>query len=223
MKARIAAALAAIAFAAPAAFAETLTGSGTPLTQERSVSGFHGLAVAVPGQLEVVQGNSEKLTITGDDNVVPQIETTVENGELRIRFREHNHFGVRLRAPLKLVLSVKALDAIAVAGSGDVQAPALNSTHLRLSISGSGNVVLGGKGESLAVEIAGSGDLKAQRFEAQSAKVEIAGSGDATVWARAKLTASVAGSGDVRYFGDPAVTRSIAGSGSVRRLGATPG
>ena len=223
MKAFIAAALAASAFAVPAALAETVTGSGTPLTQERPVAGFHGVALAVPGHLEIAQGSAEKLTITGDDNVVPRIEALVEGGELRIRFREHNNFSVRLRAPLKMVLTVKALDAISVAGSGDVQAPALETAHLRLSISGSGNVVLGGKGESLAVEIAGSGDLKAQRFEAQSAKVEIAGSGDATVWARAKLTASVAGSGDVRYFGDPTVTRSIAGSGSVRRLGATPG
>ena len=223
MKALIAATLAAGALAAPAAFAETITGSGTPLTQERSVSGFHGLAVAVPGQLEIVQGNAEKLTITGDDNVVPQIETVVEGGALRIRFRDRKNLSVILKAPLRMVLSVKALDAIAVAGSGDVQAPALSSTHLRLSIAGSGNVVLGGKGESLAVDIAGSGGLKAQRFEAQSAKVDIAGSGGATVWARGKLTASIAGSGDVRYYGDPTVTRSIAGSGSVQRLGAAPG
>lgn len=215
--------LAACVLAAAPAFAETVTGSGTAATDNRAVAGFHGVGLSVPGKLEIVQGASEKLSITADDNILPLIEATVERGELRIRFRDPGSLDVRTRTPIRMTLNVKSIDAIAVAGSGDVQAPALDAREMRVAVSGSGDVMLAGKAQELAVKIAGSGNVKAARFEARSAQVSISGSGDATVWAREKLKASVAGSGDVRYYGDPAVQSSVAGSGTVRRAGATPG
>lgn len=214
---------AALLLAAPLALAETVTGSGQAATDNRSVAGFHGVSLSIPGRLEIVQGEGEKLSITADDNVLPLIETAVERGELRIRFRERSFLNVRTKTPIRMTLTARALDAIAVAGSGDVQAPALNARDLKVAIAGSGDVTLGGKAQGLSVHIAGSGDVKAGRLEAQSAQVHIAGSGDATVWARDTLKVSVSGSGDVRYYGDPSVQHSVAGSGSVRRVGATPG
>ena len=210
-------------FATGLAAAETVHGSGTPATEARTVAGFRGVGLAVPGRLEIVQGDTEKLTITADDNILPLIETVVEKGELRIRFKDRRSVTVRSKTPIRMVLDARTLEAIAVAGSGNVQAPSLNSRKMEVSISGSGDVTLGGKAASLEVNISGSGDVKAGRFESQSAQVSIAGSGDATIWARESLKVSIAGSGDVRYYGDATVQRSVAGSGSVRRLGATPG
>ena len=215
--------IAALAFTGVPALAETVTGSGTAATDNRPVAGFHSVGLSVSGRLEIVQGDAEKLSITADDNILPLIEATVDRGELRIRFREGGNLNIRPRTPIRMTLNAKALDGIAIAGSGDVQAPALNARELKVSIAGSGDVMLAGKAQELSVKIAGSGDVKAGRFESQSAQVHISGSGDATVWAREKLNVHVSGSGDVRYYGDPGVQSSVAGSGSVRRLGATPG
>lgn len=222
---RILAAVAAtLAFttAAPAG-AETVQGSGTSATEARNVSGFRGVGLSVPGRLEIVQGDSEKLSVTADDNVLPLIETVVENGQLKIRYKDHRNVNVRTKTPIRMTLNAKTLEAIGVAGSGDVQAPALNSREMKVSIAGSGDVTLGGKSTVLDVSISGSGDVKAAKFESQEVKVSIAGSGDATIWARDTLKVSIAGSGDVRYYGDAKVQNSVAGSGRVRRLGATPG
>ena len=215
------AACAAIAFAALAVRAETITGSGTAATDNRAVSGFSRVSIALSGKLEIVQGDSEKIAITADDNVLPYIETEVKGDSLRIRFKERS-FNVRTKTPIRIALSAKTLEGISVAGSGDVQAPSINGKRMHVSIAGSGDVLLGGKAPDLSIEIAGSGNVKAGKFEAQAVKVEVAGSGDATVWAKDSLKVSVAGSGDVRYYGDPNVSRSVAGSGSVRRLGANP-
>src|SRR4051812_44298823 len=152
---------AACALAAAVASAETINGSGTAATDNRAVSGFHGVGLSVPGRLEIVQGGSEKLSVTADDNVLPLIETTVERGELRIRFRDQRNLNVRSRTPIRITLNVKTLDAIAVAGSGDVQAPALDAREMRISVAGSGDVLLGGKAQELTVKIAGSGNVKA--------------------------------------------------------------
>jgi hypothetical protein len=198
-----------------------ITGSGRPMTQQREVSGFKGIALSVPGRLEIVQGPAEGVTLAADDNVVPEIETVVERGVLHIRFRRST--GVTTRTRISIMVKARSIESIAVAGSGDVIAMALDSPELTVRVAGSGDVKVGGRAESLLVRISGSGDVDAGRFDTQRAKVSVAGSGDATVWARKSLEVSVSGSGDVRYFGDPEVRRKIAGSGSVRRKGASPG
>lgn len=195
-----AAAAALVALAAPAG-AETVTGSGRPATQSREAKGFNAVELAIPGKMEIVQGNKEGVTLTADDNLLNEIETVVERDALRIRFRRG--VNARTHAPIRVTLHAKTLESIALAGSGDVH--------------------LGGKAESLHVRISGSGDVRAGKFETQRAQVSIAGSGGVTLWAKQSLDVSVAGSGDVRYYGDPAVAKKIAGSGSVRRAGATPG
>ena len=193
-----------------------ITGSGQTLTQQREVSGFTGVALSVPGRLEIVQGAAEGVTLTADDNVVPEIETVVD-----VRLRKGTN--VRTRTRISITVKARAIQSIAVAGSGDVIAPSLDSPELKVHVAGSGDVQLGGRAGTLEVRIAGSGDVDAGRFDTQHARVSVAGSGDATVWARKSLEVRVSGSGDVRYFGDPDVRQKIAGSGSVRRKGASPG
>jgi hypothetical protein len=198
-----------------------ITGSGRAITQQREVSGFKGIALSLPGRLEIVQGAAEGVTITADDNVVPEIETVVERGVLHVRLRKDTN--VRTRTRISIKVRARAIHSIAVAGSGDVIAPSLDSPALTVRLAGSGDVKVGGRAESLQVRISGSGDVDAGRFDTQRAKVSVAGSGDATVWVRKTLEASVSGSGEVRYFGDPEVRKKVAGSGTVRRKGASPG
>jgi Mlc titration factor MtfA (ptsG expression regulator) len=82
-----------------------------------------------------------------------------------------------------------------------------------VSISGSGDVKVGGRVAGLTANIPARGTSGPGELEAQRVSVSIAGSGDATVRAHETLNVSVAGSGDVRYYGDPAVTKSGPGLG----------
>ena len=220
---------------------KSVKGSGVMKTEARNVSGFTSISMSIPGNVEVIQGSTEGVSIEGDDNIVPLVETVVEHGGLKIRFTEKN-LSISAKT-LRLVVNVKTVDGLSVAGSGDMHAAKLQSATLKasiagsgdvsiasldtdtltVSIAGSGNFVAGGKAKSVETRIAGSGDLKIGKLEGNSVKVSIAGSGDATVWAKESLTISVAGSGDVRYYGDAKVSQSVAGSGSVKRLGTAPG
>lgn len=234
--------LAALAVAGTAACsAPVLVGSGTPRTEARPVAGVTALDLQVPARVELVQGSAESLSITADDNVLPEIETRVDGSVLKIRFRGPLH--LRTTTPMRIALSVKALEAVTISGSGDVRVGALKTGTLSVTINGSGDAVFAaleaerleasvrGSGDILAagrtkafeVSIAGSGDVKAAKLQADRVKVGIAGSGDAQVWARETLTVRVAGSGDVRYYGDPELDQSILGSGKVRRAGPAPG
>ncbi|MDH5265248.1 MAG: DUF2807 domain-containing protein [Betaproteobacteria bacterium] len=230
--------------AAPSAFAladwTPVVASGKVASESRPVGDFTGIALSLPGKVEVVQGSPASVTVEADDNLLPEIETVVEASRLRIRF--HRNLSVMGRSTLRVKVTAPNIESLAVAGSGDISAGKIAGAALsisvggsgdvsvadvqvealRVAIAGSGDVKAAGRATDLAAKIAGSGDLGAGRLEAKRATVSVAGSGDATLWARESLEVSVAGSGDVRYHGDPVVKKSVAGSGTVKRLGPAP-
>jgi hypothetical protein len=241
-------AFAAAAFApAPAVAADWSFGSSEPVKgngnikrQARQVGHFDGLAMSLPGRVEVRSGGSEGLTIEADDNLLPLIETVVEDGTLKIRNKDKVNIQPR---NLTIVVQARALDRLALAGSGSIDADRVQGARIRLDVGGSGTirvgkaegeaigVNLGGNGDlkvdegsarSLSASIAGSGKVEMARVRADKASVTVAGSGDATLWVRDSLSLTVAGSGDVNYYGDPQVSKSVLGSGNARRLGAAP-
>jgi hypothetical protein len=210
--------------------------------QTPAVSGFTGVRLAVPGKMEVIQGNTESLSIEGAAEDLAKIEAVVENGVLHIRQKERlGNWSWNPR--FRMTVNMKNVDQLSISGSGDITSNALRAGPIKLAISGSGNiripnleadeakvaisgsgdVSLAGRAGSVDSHISGSGDLKAEKLEARNVTVSISGAGDVKVWARETLKVRVAGSGDVRYYGDAKVQNSVAGSGRVRRLGATPG
>ena len=217
-----------------------ISGSGNIKTEARAVTGFNGISLSIPAKAEIIQGASEGISIETDDNILPLIETVIEEGKLKIRFKDRN-MSVTTKT-LRMTINVKSIESLAVAGSGDLRAAKLQVSTLKTSIAGSGDVRIAnldadtlivsiagsgdfsaaGKTNTLEAKIAGSGDIKTEKLAAGNVKLSIAGSGDAKVWAKDNLKISVAGSGDVAYYGDAKVSQSVAGSGSVKRLGSAP-
>ena len=199
-----------LAFALPAAAADH--------RESRPVGDFTEVGVSAPIDVHVTQGEAHSLTLEGDAETIARLETVVEGGRLRIRVRQGQQSWTWNRKATARVVA-RRIDALVVAGAGDITAPAITGEALKVSIAGSGDVRVGGKVEGFTASIAGSGDVRASELDAQRVKVTIAGSGDATVRARQALSVSVSGSGDVRYYGDPTIEKTIMGSGSVKRAG----
>jgi len=219
---------------------DQVQGSGNLKRENRQVAGFKGLAMALPGQVEVRTGSSEGLSIETDDNLLPLIETVVEDGTLKIRNK--NKVNIRTRN-LKIVVQTRGLDRLALAGSGSIDADRVAGSRVQFDVGGSGNIQAGKlDAETIAVNLGGSGDLKVNegsarklsasiggsgtidmtRVRLDAASVNLAGSGSATLWVQKTLDMTVAGSGNVDYYGDPQVSKTVLGSGSARRLGPAP-
>jgi len=219
---------------------KSVQGSGKLQQQTREVGRFNGLALNLPGQVTLRLGERESVQIETDDNLLPLIDTVVENGTLRIRGSKRN---TSLRAKsLKIVVTTRQIERISVGGSGNVDARGLHGDKLRfdvggsgnitaheldsaaltIAIGGSGNVTASGKTQQLSASIGGSGEIEAGRLAANAAQISIGGSGTAEVWAREALSVSIGGSGEVRYYGDPSISRAVQRAGSIKRLGAAP-
>jgi carbon monoxide dehydrogenase subunit G len=215
-------------------------GSGHLQSETRSVADFDAIAVADSIDLVVRQGKQEGLTLDADDNLLPLIETVVENrGQghtLVIRLRRGE--SITTRQPMRATVDVVQLQRLSLSGSGDAQVAPLKTPALRLSIAGSGDARLESlTAETLEVRVAGSGDVQASgtagqvklsiagsgdvnlaSLQADDVTISIAGSGDAQVTANKSLGVSIAGSGDVRWGGQATALRSsIAGSGAVNK------
>ena len=215
----------------------SVPGSGDLKTEERSVSGFNKVSLSGVGDLNITQGNEEKLSIEAEDNLLEYITTEVVNGELQIGVKQ----GISI-LPTKTIrfdLTVKDLDAIAVSGAGNVRADALHSddmsmsvsgasnveikdlqaTHLKVNSSGTGNFDLTGKVEKQEITISGAGNYRAPDLESGAANLTISGAGNSTLWVKDSLTVKISGFGRVEYYGDPQVNQDISGGGGVKSLG----
>ena len=215
----------------------SVRGSGTLKTEERAVSMFEKVVIEGSGDLYVVQGNEEGLTIEAEDNLMEYLTSEVRDNTLVLGFKDGVSVsptkGIRYNLKVKNLSDISVAGSgnihmdtfkaeslsLSIAGSGDAQIKDLAATSLRIQSSGSGNFEVSGSATKVDVNISGSGKYKAGDLESDDTSITIGGSGEAVVWANISLKVQVSGSGDISYYGDPNVSQSISGSGSVKSLG----
>ena len=220
--------------------AEVVTPSDTIITETRDVSDFDKIDMTTFGKVILTQGDAESLTITGSDNIVPLIQTKVNNGTLTIQTAKNvNVLNMDKENVLTFEITVVDLSGLTVSGVGNIQMDALSTTDLSLDLSGAGNVTLdqlaadlleatvsgvgnleiAGKANECQVEIPGAGSVKAGDLECTNATVNISGVGSATVWVTGQLSGSISGAGSVSYYGNPQTDTESAGVGGYKDLG----
>jgi hypothetical protein len=214
-------------------------GSGMVATEARTVPEFEAISTSDAIDLQVSQGAQRSLQVQADDNLLPLLETVVEdhNGVPTLNVRWKRGESIRSRSKVALTVVVPRLRAlslsgsggirvesfttpalqVALSGSGDARLENLSTDDLGIRISGSGDVSGSGKAARLKVSISGNGDVRLTALHADDVQVRIAGSGDAAVFADKTLDVHIAGSGDVTYIGSATVRSSVAGSGGVTR------
>jgi hypothetical protein len=210
---------------------ETVKGSGKVVNEERPLSEFKTIKLKGVGRVVLIQGRPHKINIETDDNIIPLIETEIQNEQLVISQGNYN-----LRpTKLNFNITVAHLDGISISGAGDVIGKSrfvsedfaakisgsgdmeleLEVANLDTAISGSGSMNLSGQTGRYDAEISGSGRIDAFDMQAKNVSLKISGSGDCRVNATEILHARISGSGDVFYKGHPRITSKISGSGSL--------
>jgi hypothetical protein len=192
--------------------------------------------VSGSGELTVVQGDVESLTVEADNNLLTLIRAEVHNGRLSIGPRNVNlrptkaivyRLSVKNLKDLELSGSVHGkMDAIKtdrlalhLSGSGRMEVPHLEAGTLSTHISGAGSTSVGGEVEKQEIRISGSGNHHASDLKCAQAEARISGSGHVSLWVTQSLAAHISGSGHVEYRGNATVDAHVSGSGRVRRHG----
>jgi hypothetical protein len=218
-----------------------IVGSGKVITETRQVEGFTQIEATCSADVTIELGGPLAVSIEGEDNILPLLETRVSSGIFTIATKPDSDF--RTTKPLSVHIRVPVLTAIRETGSGDVTVSEWVSDNVELETNGSGNIQIGylesrllkarltgsgdinikaGKGVYQSINTSGSGDFNDPSIEATEVDATTSGSGNIIVWVNHTLSATSSGSGDIRYYGSPQVTKNSTGSGSVERLGDRP-
>jgi hypothetical protein len=188
-------------------------GSGVAATQVRHVRAFKGVELAGSNNVVVHVGEKQSVVVRADDNLLDRVTTEVQSGKLVVG---NTPGSFTARSPMSVEVTVPALNALTLTGSGNIVFDGVNAESLEVTLPGSGTFTGSGTASRLHVTVSGSGTVEFTRLVANDVHAVVSGSGSIFVTATATLDASVSGSGAILYAGNPQeVTKSVAGTGSI--------
>ncbi|GGK82881.1 head GIN domain-containing protein [Rufibacter glacialis] len=213
--------------------AQSVEGNGKMTTQTRSVGSFDKVRVSGGFEVELTQGAKEGLKLEAEENIMPLIESTVENGTLVIKTKPNS---IRNAKRLKAYITVRDLKALELAGgikltstntingsalkldfAGGIDVTlALQVKSLDADMAGGTKVTLSGRAETVKLDLAGATELKALDLKTDYLSLDAAGASRAEVNVAKELSVDAAGIARVDYKGSPKVKHS--GMGRVRPI-----
>ncbi len=176
--------------------AMAIPGSGVSKEETRAVNAFHALDAGSALQVTVLvtPGAKPSLKISGDDNLVPLIESVTRNGTLILRIKDNSNISPKL--PLLAEVVAGELDGVEASGAASVKVKGgakvksftasasgaaqisvegLESSQAVASATGASHVVLSGSATSLKADASGASQVKAGELQVENADVSVSG------------------------------------------------
>ncbi len=195
-----------------------IRGSGNLVSEERSVSDFDQVDFSGIGEMTIIQGDKESLTIEADDNIIDHIETGVSGRTLNIGFERN--FNITGMVNINYTLVVKDLSRLQLSGFGNIDIDQFKAGALDIDLSGSGNLTIAElQADRLNIDTTGFGNIEMGQLDTAALDVAMGGSGSLKL---EQLTAdsmkvSLTGFGNIEVGGECAdVEAKITGSGSYK-------
>lgn len=216
---------------------KSIKGDGQLKKETRAVSDFSSISSRGSIEVKITKGHSDNIEVEADENLLPYIETNVENGKLVIQTKKN--INIKSASKMVVYVSMTVIKSLQVSGSGNIEATGTftgdetseisvsGSGNIHLSsvsfkdasfaISGSGNITAkGGSANDLSVSVRGSGNVYVNDISAENVEVKISGSGNAKVTSEKSLSANISGSGNVFYKGNAKnISSKVNGSGKL--------
>ena len=162
---------------------KVVRGSGHITSETRTASGFDRVSVCCGMQLMLTQGETETLEIEADDNLLPEIVTEVQAGELTIRYLDTNGQTQYLPSqPVRVRVSAIDIHGLDISGGGSLEAEKIETGDLDIVLSGGSRAKTGTiTADRLKVEVSGGGDFSAQDLQLTALDLDLSGGSAATV------------------------------------------
>lgn len=230
-----------ISFSANAQLWQTIKGNGNVKKEARTVSDYTSLSSHGSVNVEITYGNSNSIEVEADENLLPYIETTVENGRLTVRSKKN--VNLKSRSKMVVYVTMNTINSLQLSGSGNINGEGAfkNAGKTSIGVSGSGNInlkfdsfkdldlAIAGSGNmdlksnnaanNISAAISGSGNIDCSDVSSNDVDAKISGSGNIKVVASNGIDAKISGSGNVYYKGNASnISSKIAGSGKVIKI-----
>ena len=211
--------------------------TGKTINKTISVNSFTAIANSSSATIELdasIQPN--KVLITGNENLINNIDITNSNGQLHIKNKESVSFKSN-KTPVLIKMNNPDLEKVVIAGSGSV---ATNDITLKKNVefhisgageinvklfnnntgvfvTGTGSVRLRGVSNEIKASITGAGNLNAEELTNKLSDIEISGAGNVKVNTTDQINVKISGVGNLDYknYDQLKIVKKISGIGTV--------
>lgn len=190
-------------------------GGGQIISETRNASGFYNVSAFGSSSVIINYGTDFSITVKGYENLVPRLETKVQNGTLFIQYEKGSNIS---NDNIEVTITMPSLISVSVNGNNEMKVAGnfVGMEYFTALLFGSGNISIdGGTANNFKVIQSGSGNLHAFGFSVDHANVNQNGSGNIEINVSKTLSATIAGSGNLYYKGNPQITSNISGSGNI--------
>lgn len=196
----------------------------------RNLADFNSLKISSAFNVEIKQGTSNQVEISGVSSEYLSSLITEVDGELlhiyaKNKIKADKNMNIRLTFKnLKYIeingastltnLETLDMDQLQLKTSGASQTNLLiNTRDMRLEASGASDVNLRGKTINFSLIASGASDIDAKEFFSENVTISESGASDVIVWVKNEITGSVSGASDIKIVGQPEINQ-INSSGS---------
>jgi putative autotransporter adhesin-like protein len=189
-----------------------IRGNGHIVTDKRPVTEFSDIQGEGSFEIEWHSG-PPSLSITTDENLVPDVHSRVDGKTLRLDSRER----IWPTHGIKVAVTTPALTGVSITGAVRLTATQVTGPKFYLETTGASRVTLDGSVDELLADMTGATKLMAAELHTKNARISSSGASKAEVYASETLRVEISGAGKVTYYGHPKkVEREISGAGSIR-------
>jgi hypothetical protein len=172
-----------------------IKGTGELVSQTRILGSFNGISLVGQGKISITKGDSQKVVIRAQQNVLDVLTSDVYNNDLAIG--SHNKNIQTTKGIFFDITTPNPITLINITGAGDLN-------------------IAGDKQNILMINIVGAGEINAYNLEVNNCTISISGTGDCKVKVDSVLNVNISGVGNILYKGYPVINQSISGSGSIK-------
>ena len=209
-----------------------VSGAALARSEERSVPEFSAVHVA-GGIHATVELGRQSVRVEAEPSVLALVETRVEDGVLKVGFREHEWIrserdvNVSISAPqlravsasggsiVKAQLSRGSESAIEASGGSRITARGVDCSRLALEASGGSDLVIGGSADEIALQLSGGSQLHGRDFSARDASLHGSGGSQAELKATGKVHGSLSGGSQLNLTGGASTRIATSGGSEV--------
>jgi hypothetical protein len=172
-------------------------GNGDPSAEDRTVDeAFHGVDVGGVFTLDAAEGSPATVRVEGDANLLPLVETSVDDNVLHVKVLER----VSPSLPLVVRVVTPQLREIDVSGAADATI-ATSQPAFELDASGASDVKVRGTTQTFEVDVSGASEVDARELQAETVKVDASGASEVHVTATKSLDVEASGASEITYGG----------------------
>ena len=214
-----------------------LAGPASAETRNFGVSGFERVRVEGPFKVRLATGVAPFARASGPSAALARIEVRTEGRTLIVQSNQSAWGGYpgKDNGPVEISIGTHELNGAALVGAGSLSIDRVKAfeflltlqgagmaaidqadvDRMKVAMTGSGGVTLGGSARQLDAVIRGMSTLQAARLTAKNATLAIAGPASVTATVTDSVSVTGSGSGTIALDGKPACTVKVSGAGSV--------